>query len=99
MIAMNEVYHISLAQGYPLATVVIVFRDCAHRHRPGFDPGAGVVDPSTALRAGLVRGLHAEEVAFACLAHKRRLGLGGMRQAGAPARRPRSAGARPVAHG
>jgi hypothetical protein len=54
------------------------------QHRPGFDPGAGVVDPSTALRAGLVGGLHAEVVALVSLTHKRRLGLGGIRQPGGP---------------
>jgi hypothetical protein len=56
--------------------VVIVFRDRTHHHQPGFDPGAGVVH--------VVRGLHAQEVAFARLAHKRRLGLGGVRQPGGP---------------
>jgi hypothetical protein len=59
-----------------LSAVVIVFRDRAHRHRPGFDPGAGVVD--------IVRGADLEEVAFACFAHKQRLGLGGIRQPGGP---------------
>jgi hypothetical protein len=56
--------------------VVIVFRDRTHHHRPGFDPGAGVVY--------IVRGLHAEEVAFARLTHERRLGLGGIGQPGGP---------------
>jgi hypothetical protein len=56
--------------------VVIVFRDRAHGHRPGFDPGAGVVD--------IVRGLHAEVVALVSFAHERRFGLGGMRQPGGP---------------
>jgi hypothetical protein len=56
--------------------VVIVFRDRAHRHRPGFDPGASIVD--------VVRGADLEKVAFARFAHKRRLGLGGMRQPGSP---------------
>ncbi|MEJ2557322.1 MAG: hypothetical protein P8186_14035 [Anaerolineae bacterium] len=73
---MQVVYHISLAHGYPLAAVVIVFRDRAHRHRPGFDPGAGVVH--------VVRGFDLEEVAFARLTHKRRLGLGGVAQPGGP---------------
>jgi hypothetical protein len=56
--------------------VVIVFRDRAHRHRPGFDPGAGVVD--------VVGGLHAEVVALVSLAHEVGLGLGGVAQPGGP---------------
>jgi hypothetical protein len=72
----SRVYHISLAHGYPLGAVVIVFRDRAHRHRPGFDPGAGVVH--------IVRGLHAEVVALVSLAQEVGLGLGGIRQPGGP---------------
>jgi hypothetical protein len=56
--------------------VVIVFGDRAHRHRPDFDSGAGVVD--------IVRGLHAEEVALVSLTHEVDLGLGGIRQSGGP---------------
>jgi hypothetical protein len=60
----------------PLITEVIVFRDRAHRHRPGFDPGAGVVY--------MVAGLHAEVVALVSLAHEVGLGLGGVGQPGGP---------------
>jgi hypothetical protein len=72
----SRVYHISLAHGYPLAAVVVILGDCTHRHRPGFDPDALVVD--------VVGGADLEEVAFARLAHERRLGLGGIRQPGGP---------------
>jgi hypothetical protein len=76
MIGMDEVYHISLAHGDSLVTVVIVFRDRTHRHRPGFDPGTGVVD--------VVAGLHVEVVALVSLAHEVGLGLGGVAQPGGP---------------
>jgi hypothetical protein len=76
VVAVQVVYHISLAHGDSLVTVVIVFRDRTHHHRPGFDPGTGVVH--------IVRGLHAEVVALVSLTHERRFGLGGIRQPGGP---------------
>jgi predicted nucleic acid-binding protein len=73
---MDKVYHISLAHGDSLTTEHVILGDRTHRHWPGFDPGAGVVD--------VVGGLHAEVVALVSLAHKRRLGLGGVAQPGGP---------------
>jgi hypothetical protein len=72
----SRVYHISLAHGDSLTTEHVVLGDRTHRHWPGFDAGAGVVD--------VVGGLHAEVVALVSLAHKRRLGLGGVAQPGGP---------------
>jgi hypothetical protein len=65
-------------------TAVAVLTHRADRHRPGFDPGAGVAHPSTSLRAGLVGGADEEGVALVRLAYKGRLGLSGVRQPGGP---------------
>jgi hypothetical protein len=72
----SRVYHISLAHGDSLTTEHVILGDRAHCHRPGFDPGAGIVH--------VVGGLHTEVVALVSFAHKRRLGLGGVAQPGGP---------------
>jgi hypothetical protein len=59
-----------------LGAVVVILGDRTHHHRPGFDPGAGVVH--------VVGGLHAEVVALVSFAHEVGLGLGGVAQSGGP---------------
>jgi hypothetical protein len=80
----TQAYHIPLAHGDSLIAMVVVLGDCTHRHRPTLHPGAGVADPSTTLRAGSVHGADAEGVGWVRIAHKWRLGLGGVRQPGGP---------------
>jgi hypothetical protein len=68
---MQVVYLISLPHGNPLIPMIVILGHRADRYRPTFHPGAGVTH--------IVGSAHTEGIALVRLAHKGRLGLGGMR--------------------